>query len=72
MTKATKKPSVLDIQTEFCGTTKGNINDYIGQRYEADEDVYVKTLIPNLPSKLQSDVKRHICLHSVCFEINIF
>ncbi|XP_050259652.1 probable cyclic nucleotide-gated ion channel 10 [Quercus robur] len=47
---------------EFHGTTKGNINDYIGQRYEADEDVYVETLIPDLPSELQSDVKRHICL----------
>ncbi|KAK4548412.1 hypothetical protein RGQ29_032793 [Quercus rubra] len=47
---------------EFHGTTKGSINDYIGQRYEADEDVYVKTLIPDLPSELQSDVKRHICL----------
>ncbi|XP_050261815.1 cyclic nucleotide-gated ion channel 1-like isoform X2 [Quercus robur] len=47
---------------EFHGATKGNINDYIGQRYEADEDVYVETLIPDLPSELQSDVKRHICL----------
>ena len=47
---------------EFHGTTNGNINDYIGQRYEADEDVYVETLIPDLPSELQSDVKRHICL----------
>ncbi|XP_023889695.2 probable cyclic nucleotide-gated ion channel 10 [Quercus suber] len=47
---------------EFRGTTKDNINNYIGQRYEADEDVYVETLIPDLPSELQSEVKRHICL----------
>ncbi|XP_075674735.1 cyclic nucleotide-gated ion channel 1-like, partial [Castanea sativa] len=47
---------------DFGYTTKGKINDHIDQIFEADEDVYVETLIPDLPSELQSDVKRHICL----------
>ncbi|XP_050260596.1 cyclic nucleotide-gated ion channel 1-like isoform X3 [Quercus robur] len=43
--------------------TKDRIIGYVGQNYEADEDVYVETLLPRLPPELQSVVKRHICLN---------
>ena len=52
------------------------IMDFIHQRFEADEDVYVENLIPNLPLELQREVKRHICFDllknvSFCNSINL-
>ncbi|KAM3694010.1 hypothetical protein ACJW31_07G028200 [Castanea mollissima] len=42
--------------------TKAKIIEYVDQRYEADEDVDVETLIHDLPPKLRRVVNRHICL----------
>ena len=54
----------------FDSTIKRRIEDDIGESYEADDDVYVETPIPDLSPALQSEVKRHICfklLQSVSF-----
>ena len=37
------------------------IMEHIPKRYDEDEDVYVENLIPDLPPKLQGEVKHHIC-----------
>ena len=37
------------------------IMEHIPKRYDEDEDVYVENLIPDLPPKLQGEVKYHIC-----------
>ncbi|XP_030944779.1 cyclic nucleotide-gated ion channel 1-like [Quercus lobata] len=42
---------------------KSRIIEFIHNRFDEDEDVNVENLIPDLPLKLQSDVKRHICLN---------
>ena len=46
----------------FDRKTRDKIIDYIGKSYEADEDVCVETLIPDLPTELRRAVNRHICL----------
>ena len=46
----------------FDKTTRDKIIDYMYKSYEADEDVYVETLIPDLPPDLRRAVNRHICL----------
>ena len=46
----------------FDSTIKRRIEDDIGESYEADDDVYVETPIPDLSSALQSEVKCRICL----------
>uniref|UniRef100_A0A7N2MV96 Cyclic nucleotide-binding domain-containing protein n=2 Tax=Quercus lobata TaxID=97700 RepID=A0A7N2MV96_QUELO len=46
----------------FDRKTRDKIIDYIGKSYEADEDVGVETLIPDLPTELRRAVNRHICL----------
>lgn len=50
------------------------INHFMKQKFEEDEDVYVENLIPKLCPKLQNNVKRHICfdlLKKVSFFISI-
>ncbi|XP_050260680.1 cyclic nucleotide-gated ion channel 1-like isoform X4 [Quercus robur] len=42
---------------------KSHIIGFIHNRFDEDEDVNVENLIPDLPSELQSNVKRHICLN---------
>lgn len=42
---------------------KSRIIEFIHNSFDEDEDVNVENLIPDLPLKLQSDVKRHICLN---------
>ncbi|KAM3694006.1 hypothetical protein ACJW31_07G028000 [Castanea mollissima] len=42
--------------------TKAKIIEYVDQRYKADEDVDVETLIHDLPPELRRVVNRHICL----------
>ncbi|XP_023874097.1 cyclic nucleotide-gated ion channel 1 [Quercus suber] len=44
-------------------TMKNCIIEFIHNRFDEDEDVNVENLIPDLPLKLQIDVKRHICLN---------
>ncbi|KAL4614160.1 hypothetical protein ACB092_07G034100 [Castanea dentata] len=44
-------------------TMKNCIIEFIHNRFDEDEDVNVENLIPDLPLKLQSDVKCHICLN---------
>ena len=46
----------------FDSTIKRRIEDHIGESYESDDDVYVETLIPDLPPELRSAVSCHICL----------
>ena len=47
---------------KFDRTTEDKIIDHMAKNYEEDEDVYVETLIPDLPPELRKDVNRHICL----------
>ncbi|KAK7835767.1 cyclic nucleotide-gated ion channel 1 [Quercus suber] len=47
---------------KFDRTTEDKIIDHMAKSYEVDEDVYVETLIPDLPTELRSAVNRHICL----------
>ena len=47
----------------FDRTTRVKIIDYIAESYEADDDVYVETLIPDLPTELRRAVNCHICLN---------
>ena len=48
----------------FDRTTSDKILDYIYMSYdEAEEDVYVETLIPDLPYELRRAVNCHICLN---------
>ena len=42
---------------------KSKILDHIHKKFQLDEDVCVENLIPNLPSRLQGQVKHHICFH---------
>ncbi|XP_030943850.1 cyclic nucleotide-gated ion channel 1-like isoform X2 [Quercus lobata] len=49
-------------QKNFDRTEKSLIMENINQRYEEGEDVNVENLVPNLPTDLQTKVKRHICL----------
>ena len=42
---------------------KSEILDHIHKKFEVDEDVCVENLIPDLPLKLQGEVKYHICFH---------
>ncbi|KAK9989667.1 hypothetical protein SO802_029906 [Lithocarpus litseifolius] len=46
----------------FDRTTSNSIIDNIGKSHEADKDVYVETLIPDLPTLLRRAVNRHFCL----------
>ena len=38
------------------------IIDDMNQRFKEDEDVYLESLLPNLPGELQNNVKEHIGL----------
>ena len=49
-------------QKKFDSTEKSLIMENINQRYEEGEDVNVENLVPDLPTDLQTKVKRHICL----------
>ena len=37
------------------------INEFIKDIFDKDEDVYLENVIPDLPTDLQNNVKRHIC-----------
>ena len=66
MGKRRKQQQNLDLwmysRHGFDRTTGDKIIDHMAKSYDSDDDVSVETLIPDLPSELQSDVKRHICL----------
>uniref|UniRef100_A0A7N2MUQ2 Cyclic nucleotide-binding domain-containing protein n=2 Tax=Quercus lobata TaxID=97700 RepID=A0A7N2MUQ2_QUELO len=49
-------------QKNFDSTAKSLIMENINQRYEEGEDINVENLVPDLPTDLQTKVKRHICL----------
>ena len=66
MRKRRKRQQNLDLwmsKYDFDSTTRGDIIDHMAKNYEADEDVYVETLIPDLPPELGSVVNRHFCLN---------
>ncbi|GMY35210.1 probable cyclic nucleotide-gated ion channel 10 [Fagus crenata] len=61
--KNQKEIAELWTKYEIPRKMKSEITAIIDKRFEEDEDVYVENLIPGLPVRLQSDIKRHICLN---------
>jgi len=67
MGKRRKQQQNLDLwmysKHGFDRTTGDKIIDHMAKSYDADDDVHVETLIPDLPPELGSVVNRHFCLN---------